>query len=117
MRRGVFEAKLDASGIHYEKDFEERPFTDDEVKTSLIFIKCYAKGIKTIARGTSYGLKHEAENFGEMLNRDFDLATTSYVSNGAFIYAMTKSGFVPYWEPQFGYNAKFKVSFNNKQFR
>jgi hypothetical protein len=96
---------LNASGLadHFKTG---NPIEQVQVDTALAWLEQVAHPLKsTWYWGTSYGLKHTAENWGR------DNGLSPYVSNGAFIKAAILAG---YEIKSIGGNAKIKLGLPRK---
>lgn len=64
---------------------------DKQIELATQWLTKFAKPLKTVrrTRGTSYGLKHRVENWAITEQQD-----DPYVSNGAFIVAALRLGYV-----------------------
>ena len=83
---------LTSEGLKKEYSDEFLAFNEKEVRTAKLFLAMFFEPAKTFytARG-SYGLKHDAEDFGEKLGGE-KVGLVSYVSNGAMIKAASELG-------------------------
>jgi hypothetical protein len=106
----IHEIFIDANGLH-ERDIEDwTPIDSMEVFTATCFIQSFSKKVKLANKSrSSYGLKHDAERWGaDMMRAGLD--TLPYISNGAFIQAMSENGFMPVWRWNYGLNCCFKAT-------
>ncbi len=101
---------VDNSGIKYsETKIKKTNKLNTEINTAKIYLMSFCKKIKGKGKGlSSYGLKHNAERFGQKVNKETKKTIlSSYVSNGSLIIAAIELGYTIY-----KYDESLNCSFN-----